>query len=143
VQFSGKCPHLWATDSYRHFLSLPCWPHKSCIPFLHSRMASAETWLRAKLQTSLWLSLLRNWSSTLKPLHGEKGSKATLLLLWVKQFHSCLITAPVAEQVIPSAAKVIKPVLYTKTPNLFWSSHYSLSLATSPTPAWLARCSAC
>lgn len=110
MQFSGKCPHLWDTDSDSHLLSLPLWPHKSCIPFLHSRMASAETWLHAKLQSNLWLSLLRNWSSGLKPLCSEEGSKVTFLLLLVKQFHGCLIAAPVAEQVIPSAVKVIKPI---------------------------------
>lgn len=139
MQFSGKCPHLWATDSVSYLLSLPHWPHKSYIPFLHSRTASAETWLHAKLQTNSWLLLLRNWSSGLKPLHSEEGSKATLLFLWVQQFHGCLITAPVAEQVIPSAAKAIKPVFYTKALNLPWSSCCSQILATTPTPVCLAK----
>lgn len=80
MQFSGQHPLLWAADSDLYLLSLPCWPHKSCIPFLHSRMASAEMWLLAKIQTNLWLLLLRSWSSGLKPLHSQEGSKFSLLL---------------------------------------------------------------
>lgn len=80
MQFSGQHPLLRAADSDFYLLSLPRWPHKSCIPFLHSCMPSAEMWLHAKMQTSLWLSLLRNWTSGLRSLHSQEGSKFSLLL---------------------------------------------------------------